>query len=67
MDDLRAAPAGPLTVAAGQAACAALDVHANVAAAADLVRRAADHGADLLVLPELFLTGYELGAIAADP
>jgi 5-aminopentanamidase len=67
MDDLRAAPAGPLTVAAGQAACAALDVHANVAAAAELVRRAAGQGADLLVLPELFLTGYELQAIAADP
>jgi 5-aminopentanamidase len=67
MEDLHAVPAGRLVVAAGQAACAALDVHANVAAAADLVRRAAAEGADLLVLPELFLTGYELRAIAADP
>jgi 5-aminopentanamidase len=67
MDDLRAAPAAPLTVAAGQAACAALDVHANVAVAADLVRRAAGEGAGLLVLPELFLTGYELPASVADP
>ncbi|MBV9278553.1 MAG: carbon-nitrogen hydrolase family protein, partial [Chloroflexi bacterium] len=56
-----------MVVAAGQAPCRALDVPANVAAAADLVRCAADRGADLLVLPELFLTGYELPAIAADP
>ncbi|MGW2824695.1 carbon-nitrogen hydrolase family protein [Streptomyces sp. NPDC001443] len=67
MDDLHALPVAPLTVAAGQAACAALDVAANVAAAADLVRRAADRGAELLVLPELFLTGYELPGIVADP
>ncbi|MFB7337918.1 carbon-nitrogen hydrolase family protein [Streptomyces adustus] len=67
MDDLHALPAAPLTVAAGQAACAGLDVAADVAAAADLVRRAADQGADLLVLPELFLTGYELPGIVADP
>jgi predicted amidohydrolase len=57
-------PADPLTVAAGQAACVALDIPANVAVAADLVRRAADAGADLLVLPELFLCGYELTAVA---
>lgn len=56
-------PVQPITVAAGQARCAALDVAANVAVAADLVRRAA---ADVLVLPELFLTGYELPAIVAD-
>ncbi|NJC68747.1 carbon-nitrogen hydrolase family protein [Planosporangium thailandense] len=67
MDDLRAAPGAPLTVAAGQATCAALDIRANVAVAADLVRRAADRGAALLVLPELFLTGYELPAIVAEP
>jgi 5-aminopentanamidase len=67
MRDLRAVPPAALTVAAGQAPCIALDVPANVAIAADLVRRAADQGADLLVLPELFLTGYELPAIAASP
>jgi 5-aminopentanamidase len=67
MKDLRAVPATQLTVAAGQAACTALDVPANIAATAALVRRAADQGADLLVLPELFLTGYELTAIVADP
>src|SRR5262249_17947058 len=63
MDDLRSVPFATLVVAAGQARCAALDVGANVAVAADLVRHAAGEGADLLVLPELFLTGYELEAI----
>ncbi|MFB6711819.1 carbon-nitrogen hydrolase family protein [Streptomyces sp. NPDC056178] len=67
MVDLHALPSAPLTVAAGQAACVALDVAANAATAADLVRRAGDQGADLLVLPELFLTGYELPGIVADP
>jgi predicted amidohydrolase len=60
-------PASGLTVAAGQAACAALDVAANTATAVDLLHRAADQGARLLVLPELWLTGYELPDIAADP
>jgi predicted amidohydrolase len=55
-----------LTVAAAQAACAPLDVAANIASSVDLLHRAADQGADLLVLPELFLTGYELPGIVAD-
>ncbi|MCW2638632.1 MAG: putative amidohydrolase [Dactylosporangium sp.] len=67
MDGLRAAPSAPLTVAAGQATCTALDIPTNVAVVADLVRRAADQDVDLMVLPELFLTGYELPAIVADP
>lgn len=67
MDDLRAVPAAPLTVAAGQATCVGLDIPGNVAQAAELVRLAADEGADVLVLPELFLTGYELAAVVADP
>ncbi|MDG4826315.1 carbon-nitrogen hydrolase family protein [Asanoa sp. WMMD1127] len=58
-------PPEPLTVAAGQARSVSLDVPATVATAADLVRRAADAGAALLVLPELFLTGYELAGIRA--
>lgn len=57
----------PLTVAAGQATCAPLDIAANVATAARLVRRAADHGVELLILPELFLTGHELTAIVVEP
>lgn len=60
-------PAAPLTVTAAQARCTALDIPANVAAAVTLVRLAADQGSDLVVLPELFLTGYELPGIAADP
>ena len=60
-------PAAGLTVAAGQAACAALDIAANTATAVDLLHWAADRGARLLVLPELWLTGYELPGIAADP
>ncbi len=60
-------PAAPLAVTAAQARCTALDIPANVAAAAILVRLAADRGTDLVVLPELFLTGYELPSITADP
>ncbi|WP_370100288.1 carbon-nitrogen hydrolase family protein [Streptacidiphilus sp. MAP12-20] len=67
MDDLQRTPTAPLTLAAGQAACVPLDLVANAATAADLVRRAADRGAALLVLPELFLSGYELPGIVADP
>ncbi|MGK4584137.1 carbon-nitrogen hydrolase family protein [Kitasatospora sp. HPMI-4] len=60
-------PTAPLTVATAQTALTPLDVAANAATAAGLVRRAADGGARLLLLSELFLTGYELAAIAADP
>jgi predicted amidohydrolase len=67
MDEPHGLPSGPLTVAAGQATCTALDILANTAVAAELVRRAAGQGARLLVLPELFLTGYELPAIMAAP
>jgi predicted amidohydrolase len=49
----------PLTVAAAQPPCAALDVATNAAAHADAVRTAR---ARLVVFPELSLTGYELDA-----
>ncbi|MDH6125630.1 carbon-nitrogen hydrolase family protein [Kitasatospora sp. GP82] len=62
-----ALPTAPLTIATAQAALTPLDVPANAAIAADLVLRAGDQGAQLLLLSELFLTGYELAAIAADP
>ncbi|MFJ8039481.1 carbon-nitrogen hydrolase family protein [Kitasatospora sp. NPDC096147] len=65
MDDLRELPTTPLTLSAGQAPCVPLDVPANVTTAAGLVRRAAAEGSRLLVLPELFLTGYELAGITA--
>lgn len=58
-------PDDAVTVAVGQAVCIAGDVTANVATACDMVRRANDEGADVLVLPELFLSGYELHAIAS--
>ncbi|HEY7592687.1 MAG TPA: carbon-nitrogen hydrolase family protein [Actinophytocola sp.] len=58
---------GALVVAAGQAGCVPLDIAANVATAARLVRRAAARGVDIVVLPELFLTGYELPDIVGDP
>jgi 5-aminopentanamidase len=47
-----------LRVAAAQAESVAGDVAANVATAVGLVGSAADRGARLVVLPELFLTGY---------
>ncbi len=51
--------AGRLRVAAAQAASVPGDVAANVATAVALVREAADRGARVVVLPELFLTGYD--------
>ncbi|HEY0775354.1 MAG TPA: carbon-nitrogen hydrolase family protein, partial [Nocardioidaceae bacterium] len=47
-----------LRVAAAQATSVPGDVDANVATAASLVTSAADRGARVVVLPELFLTGY---------
>ena len=48
----------PLRVAAAQATSVPRDVAANVATACSLVTAAADQGARVVVLPELFLTGY---------
>ncbi|GAA4871046.1 carbon-nitrogen hydrolase family protein [Kitasatospora terrestris] len=60
-------PTHPLVIAVGQAPCKPLDIPANVTTAADLVHRAAERGAGLLLLPELFVSGYQLPGIAADP
>lgn len=49
----------PLRVAAVQAESRAGDVEHNVATAARWVRKAADEGATLVVLPELFIPGYD--------
>ena len=52
----------PLRVAAAQAESVPGDVAANVATAVSLVTAAADQGARVVVLPELFLTGYDESA-----
>ncbi len=54
----------PLTVALAQPSCAPLDVAANAAAHAEVVR---ESGARLVVFPELSLTGYDLDAPAVAP
>jgi 5-aminopentanamidase len=53
-----------LTVAAAQAEAVAGDLAHNARTAAGLVREAADQGARLVVLPEAFLTGYDLEVFA---
>jgi predicted amidohydrolase len=52
-------------VAAVQAESSAGDVQANVAAAAEWTRAAAADGARVVVLPELFLAGYDPTTLAA--
>ncbi|MBA2637229.1 MAG: amidohydrolase, partial [Solirubrobacterales bacterium] len=42
------------------------DVDANLRASAELVRRARAEGADLIVFPELALTGYSIGEVEED-
>ena len=53
-----------LTVAAAQAEAVAGDLAANDRTAAGLVREAADRGARVVVLPEAYLTGYDLDVFA---
>jgi 5-aminopentanamidase len=53
-----------LRVAAAQAVSVSGDVAANVATAVGLVTTAAERGARVVVLPELFLTGYDPDAWA---
>jgi predicted amidohydrolase len=50
-----------LTVAAWQCASHPGDVAGNLARLEQACRRAAERGADVLVTPEMFLTGYDIG------
>lgn len=54
-------------IAFGQAACAPGDVAANTATAVRLLDRAAALDARILLLPELFLCGYDLDGLAHSP
>ncbi|MFE1474635.1 carbon-nitrogen hydrolase family protein [Streptomyces cyaneofuscatus] len=56
-----------MKIAAAQLTSAPADIPANVRRLAALAEQARDQGAELLVLPELALTGYELEALAHDP
>ncbi|MEV7724054.1 carbon-nitrogen hydrolase family protein [Streptomyces sp. NPDC087917] len=56
-----------MKIAAAQLTCVPADVPANADRAAALAVRAREEGAELVVFPELTLTGYELDAVARDP
>lgn len=55
-----------MRLAAGQAVSVSGDLAANVATAARLTALAADRGVRLLVLPEAFLTGYDVAAFTGE-
>jgi predicted amidohydrolase len=55
-----------MSITLAQAASRLGDVEENLSRAATLIRRAGDHGSDLVVFPELFLTGYSLGRVDVD-
>jgi predicted amidohydrolase len=61
-----AAKAGTLRVAMAQVDCALGDLAENARRASRAIRQAAEQGADLVVFPELSLTGYALGTIGDD-
>ncbi|MEU0376738.1 carbon-nitrogen hydrolase family protein [Streptomyces cyaneofuscatus] len=56
-----------MKIAAAQLTSAPADIPTNVRRLTALAGQARDQGAELLVLPELALTGYELDALAHDP
>lgn len=56
-----------MKIAAGQFTCVPADVAANVRQMTLLAGQARAQGAELVVFPELALTGYELETVLADP
>ena len=60
-------PRASLRVAAAQAEPNTGDIAGNAVVAARLAARAAGEGARLVVLPELFLPGYDLATLGRDP
>lgn len=56
-----------MRIAAAQLTCVPGDIPANADRIAALATRARAQGAELVVFPELVLTGYELDALARDP
>jgi predicted amidohydrolase len=60
-------PAAPLRLALAQSLSVPGEVESNVRAATETIGEAADRGAQLVVFPELFLTGYELTHLAEHP
>ncbi|MFH9354264.1 carbon-nitrogen hydrolase family protein [Kitasatospora sp. NPDC017646] len=56
-----------MKIAAAQLSCTPADIPANVRQLVALTAQARSQGAELIVFPELALTGYELEALAADP
>lgn len=53
--------ARPITVAVAQATPVMFDQHASIAKACDLITRAGEQGARLILFPEAFLPGYPRG------
>ncbi|MEU8839721.1 carbon-nitrogen hydrolase family protein [Streptomyces roseus] len=56
-----------MKIAAAQLTCVPADLPGNTERSAALAAEARAQGAELVVFPELTLTGYELDALAADP
>lgn len=55
-----------MRITLAQAACALGDVDANLERASDIMARGGRDSSDLVVFPELFLTGYDLGQVDGD-
>lgn len=58
---------GGMKIAAAQLTCVPADIPANVRRLVALAEQARAQGAELVVFPELALTGYELGSLVEDP